>query len=512
MHQIELAYMSPEMVEGHDVDRRTDLFSVGTLLYELLTGVNPFRGENDLDTLTRTREAQFVPLSVLRPDLPRGLETIINRALTRQRDDRFQNAGSMADALTAVSSSAGIELTPPVLSAWLGASFNHELQSQSVRAELLTNVGPHALAKARRCARLAAQDTAQGLRELESFPRGLSFIIAHDRVPPPRPGSLFGPYFIERQVVTSSKLPTYLASSPVEGSVNASRTFLLKLAELGRDRADVIEILNGSKQVAAELRVAPSLVHESIVQTHELGVIGQYLCAATEPVSGHDIGRLMCVDWFDPESHPYRGSCRSGGLRHRLSQELVLLIGQRVCDALIFAEKSGRRQGIELRIDLSPWQIVVGFDGSVKLADLGLNRVAAMTIRSPSAGSWELYRYLAPERADGRRGDQRSDIYSLGLVLFEALSGRPWIEGEPNGTIRSAVRRGRVSTPEEIDLDVSDSLKTVVAAALHPLAEHRYQSAREMRDALCRASTIDGFNTTTADLAGFMKRAFPDAS
>lgn len=512
MRREEFAYMSPEMVRGDHVDHRTDLFSVGTLLYELLTGVNPFIGKNDIDTLMRTREAQFVPLSVLRPDLPRGLETIINAALSSDPNDRYQTAETMEEALTSVLASLGVELTPRELSVWLSACFRSELQEQSEHAELMTRVGPGTLAEARRSARLSVHHPVDSTGDPESFPRGLRFILADARVPPPCPGSLFGPYLIEQRAFMPSKFRTYLASSPVDGDNDSSRTFLLKICELGRDRADVIEILNSSHQIFAELRFATTLVHEAIAQTHELGVIGQYLCAATEHIAGHDIGQLMSVDWFDPESHPYRGSGKSAGTRYRIPLGLVLLIGQRVCDALIHAEEKRKGEGVDLRVDLSPWQIMIGFNGSVKLLDIGLNRVAALMLRSLSAGSWERYRYLAPERAVGRRGDQRSELYSLGLVLYEALAGRPWIEGEPKVTLRAAVQRGRESALAEIDLEAPDSLKAVLSTALNPCAEHRYQSAREMSDALCLVSGIDGLEGTREELARFMSKAFPTAS
>jgi tetratricopeptide (TPR) repeat protein/class 3 adenylate cyclase len=97
-----VAYMSPEQAGGDDVDGRTDLWSLGVVLHEMLTGERPFRGANDGVVLDAIRTADPRPVSALRPDVPAALEQVVNRALARLREDRFATAPDMVNALEAV--------------------------------------------------------------------------------------------------------------------------------------------------------------------------------------------------------------------------------------------------------------------------------------------------------------------------------------------------------------------------------------------------------------------------
>jgi serine/threonine-protein kinase len=116
--------MSPEQASGGDVDARSDLFSLGVLLYELLTGRSPFRGSNSLDTLKRIITHHPPPLSALRPELPRDLSHLVERLLAKDREARPQSAGQVAQALRTIASS-------PALAAWKGTPLQGERWSDA---------------------------------------------------------------------------------------------------------------------------------------------------------------------------------------------------------------------------------------------------------------------------------------------------------------------------------------------------------------------------------------------
>ncbi|MBX3231767.1 MAG: protein kinase [Labilithrix sp.] len=92
-------YMSPEHASGDAIDARSDLFSLGAVLYEMLTGVNPFTAPTSFETLRRVQACEYPPLELLRADIPAELVTIAKMALAKEPNDRFADAGRMYEAL-----------------------------------------------------------------------------------------------------------------------------------------------------------------------------------------------------------------------------------------------------------------------------------------------------------------------------------------------------------------------------------------------------------------------------
>jgi serine/threonine-protein kinase len=94
-------YMSPEQAMGRKLDHRSDIFSMGAVLYEMLTKLPPFTAANEMELLIKVRDARYTPVHELEPDVPPALEAIMDRALTRSRSARFQSAEEMAIELKA---------------------------------------------------------------------------------------------------------------------------------------------------------------------------------------------------------------------------------------------------------------------------------------------------------------------------------------------------------------------------------------------------------------------------
>ena len=92
-------YMSPEQALGRKLDHRSDVFSLGSCLYEMLTRMPPFTASNEMDLLIKVRDAKFRPISDVVPDVPREVEAIANRCLARSRAHRYQSADEVAVAL-----------------------------------------------------------------------------------------------------------------------------------------------------------------------------------------------------------------------------------------------------------------------------------------------------------------------------------------------------------------------------------------------------------------------------
>lgn len=105
--QGKFGYMSPEHAAGEGVDARSDLFSLGTVLYEMLAGVNPFTAPTSFETLRRVQACECPPVELLRPDVPPELVAILHGAMARDVDARFADAGRMYEALLAFLYSRG---------------------------------------------------------------------------------------------------------------------------------------------------------------------------------------------------------------------------------------------------------------------------------------------------------------------------------------------------------------------------------------------------------------------
>ncbi len=95
------SYMSPEQARGREVDARSDIFSLGTVLYEMLAGVNPFSAATPYETLRRVQAGEYPPLELLRQDIPKELAAIVHKALARKPEDRIESTGRLHEELLA---------------------------------------------------------------------------------------------------------------------------------------------------------------------------------------------------------------------------------------------------------------------------------------------------------------------------------------------------------------------------------------------------------------------------
>jgi len=128
-----LSYMSPEMVRGLPVDRRSDVFALGVVLHELLTGERLFSGRSELSTLERVRSAEVPAPSARRAGIPAGLDAVVLRAVAREPDDRYAWAAELRDALTPFAAPDA----EAKLSAFMGRAFADDLRRERERMERL---------------------------------------------------------------------------------------------------------------------------------------------------------------------------------------------------------------------------------------------------------------------------------------------------------------------------------------------------------------------------------------
>jgi len=167
----------------------------------------------------------------------------------------------------------------------------------------------------------------------------------------------------------------------------------------------------------------------------------------------------------------------------RIMPERAIEIAQAVCDALSMAHAHGI-----IHRDIKPANIMITSKGDVKVTDFGIARViSGADTLAQTAAVLGTASYLSPEQAQSQSVDQRSDIYSLGVVLYEMVTGRPPFSGDSPVMVASKHVLEQPTPPSKLNSDVSPALEAVIMKAMSKNPDNRYQDADEMRADLERA-------------------------
>ena len=234
--------------------------------------------------------------------------------------------------------------------------------------------------------------------------------------------------------------------------------------------------LNSGRQVAIKIPLpemeADPVLLDRFKREEEIGHLLDH-AGVVKTLNGEDRSRLyMVFEWVDGRL-----------LRSILNEEKKLSIDRAVrlalgiCDALDYMHK----RGIVHR-DLKPENLMVGEDGQIKLLDFGIamkedaRRLTFVNLSS-LLGTPD---YISPEQVKGARGDQRSDIYAVGIMLYEMLTGRvPFVGPNPLAVMNERVLND-VKPPRELNPEISPELEEILFRALEREPRHRYATASEM--------------------------------
>jgi len=216
-----------------------------------------------------------------------------------------------------------------------------------------------------------------------------------------------------------------------------------------------------------------------------------------EYVEGRDLRRLQ--------------NAIAGG---RLSEYVVLYIFHSILNALDYAHNKSGQGGIPLNIvhrDVSPQNIIVTVDGMVKLTDFG---IAVARERSQTTRSGILkgkLRYMSPEQVQGKEITPKSDIFSLGILIFELLSGRRFFDGETDLEIIDRIRSYKGLQDDELNaMRASDELIEILRKMLHPDPLMRQATCKEIINEMDTKGMQGRINKGAKDLQVIMERYFGD--
>ncbi|MBN1336581.1 MAG: serine/threonine protein kinase [Deltaproteobacteria bacterium] len=303
---------------------------------------------------------------------------------------------------------------------------------------------------------------------------------ARPPVPPPLPASFepeaFGKYFLVDRVAVGGMAEIFKAKAFGQGGFE-------KLLVIKRILSNLSENDEFVEMFVDEARVSASLQHANIVQTFDFGKIRENCFIAMECVEGKDVKGLIR---------------KLAHKRKLLPAEFAVYIAQEAAKGLAYAHRKEDRQGHPLGIvhrDISPSNVLISYDGEVKIADFGIAKARTNTYTTRDGVLKGKFEYMSPEQASGRDIDHRSDIFSLGVILYECLTGRRLFKATSEVKTLEAIKTCDIVRPSTHNPAIPARLDEIVMRALARRVEDRYQDAREFQ-----ADLLEYLHPATPDL------------
>ena len=262
---------------------------------------------------------------------------------------------------------------------------------------------------------------------------------------------LGGRYRVQSTLGAGGMAVVYKAEDAILGRTVALKTLHQRYAEMPSFR----------RRFRQEARAMACLDHENIVKVYDISQDGEVPFIVAECVAGKDVGKLL-------------GGHRGGHLNEKFAR--------RVAVQLLRALSYAHRRGVIHR-DVKPSNILVTAGGIVKVADFGIARIVeedGVEVGKPGeiVGS---ARYMSPEQLMGMEATQRSDVYSVGVLLYHCLTGRPPFSGDVRSLAQQHIHKVP-SPPRKLNKKISPQMETVILKALAKDPKDRYPSAIAMLD------------------------------
>ena len=245
-----------------------------------------------------------------------------------------------------------------------------------------------------------------------------------------------------------------------------------------------------------EARIAATLQHQNIGEIHNFGRDGATYFYTMEYLRGRDLARVLRVLKADLTAIDLAATVAIGigaatGLHHAHEQR----------------DLSGRHLGMVHR-DVSPSNIIVTYDGGVKLVDFGIAKASGQKTTTAVGSIKGKVPYMSPEQSAGEPVDRRSDVYSLGVVLYELATGQRLFTGDHELQTIHRIARGNAPPVSSVNPAVPAELDHIIALAMHVDPTRRYQTALELAIALEDLAVQQRYSTSALALAGWLRRLF----
>jgi len=243
-----------------------------------------------------------------------------------------------------------------------------------------------------------------------------------------------------------------------------------------------------------EAKVAANLTHPNIAQIYELGNFGDTFFIAMEYVSGKNLRMIL-------------NQCNA--MKVLLPPSIVAFIGVKLCNALDYAHKKkdhSKNQPLNIvHRDISPQNILVSGAGEIKLVDFGIAKATIKAANTVAGSLKGKLLYMSPEQAEGKAIDHRSDIFSVGNLLYECLTGKRLVDGDSELSILKKVREVNFLPPRQVNPKIPERLERIILKALQKLPDNRYNTARDLEKELKNFMKAEKMHITESDAAEFLK-------
>ncbi len=275
----------------------------------------------------------------------------------------------------------------------------------------------------------------------------------------------YGQYVLVRKLAEGGMAEIFL--SKLLGADGFERNVVIKrmLSNLS-SLPDFVEMFRD------EARLAARLSHPNIIQIHELGFIDGCYYICMEYLAGEDFSTTLR---------------QAGKKRQYTPMPITLRVLVDAARGLHFAHDFTNEEGQPLHIvhrDISPSNLYVTYQGQVKVLDFGIAKAASRLVQTRTGVVKGKYIYMAPEQAQGKEVDRRSDVFSLGVSLYESLTNvRPFAR-ENDLAVLNALLQGDFMPPASLRRDIPPELEAVVLKAMALRPEDRYATAADFADAL----------------------------